>query len=134
MIRSDAVVTGTALSKAAEDLLSLTTIQIADENQAAGTARNELRIQDQFRGRFGHVESPWIDARLSIPGSSDALWFLLGDRNDAAAFEYATLRGAESPNIDSADTDFNTLGSQSRAYWDYGFNEQDPRGMIRLDV
>lgn len=132
IIMPDAVITGTVLGKTAENLLVRRTTQIADENQAPGTGRRELRVQDEFLGRFGHIETPYIDARQSIPGSADNVWFLLGDK-DYPAFEYAQLRGEGSPNIDSSDTDFNTLGFQTRVFWDYGFNQQNPRGMIRVD-
>lgn len=133
MISPDALLTGTALAKTAENLLSFQTTSVVDSNDSAGTPSTELRVENSYLGRFVPVVSPWIDAGNSITGASDKVYFLFGEK-DFPAVEYARLRGESTPNIDTADTDFNTLGFQTRVYWDYGFNVQDPRGIVRVDL
>lgn len=133
MVSPEFVLSGTKLRKKWNDLLVSRTTSVYDDNTAAGSARKELRIENEYLGRFGHRDSPYVNQNANIAGSSDNLSFLFGNKRDAAAIEYATLRGASSPTIQSAETDFNTLGTQMRTYWDFGFGMQNPRGAIRIE-
>ena len=45
--------------------------------------------------------------------------------------EVALLNGQESPTIETAEADFNTLGIQMRGYHDFGCALQDPKAGVR---
>jgi hypothetical protein len=50
---------------------------------------------------------------------------------DIAVIETCFLNGKETPTVESADADFNTLGMQFRGYFDFGVNNQDVRGGVK---
>ena len=64
-------------------------------------------------------------------GSSGKAWYLLSDPNDLPVIEVALLNGQESPTIETAEADFNTLGVKMRGYHDFGVALQDPRGGVK---
>jgi hypothetical protein len=51
---------------------------------------------------------------------SAAPWYLLADPQAVPAMEVAFLNGRQEPFVETADADFDTLGVQMRAYYDYG--------------
>lgn len=54
-------------------------------------------------------------------------WYLLADPMDISGIEVAFLNGVETPTVETADADFNTLGIQMRGYFDFGVSLQDFR-------
>ena len=50
----------------------------------------------------------------------------------ASSLTYRSGRGQESPTIETAEADFNTLGVQMRGYRDFGVALQDPRGGLKV--
>lgn len=83
-----------------------------------------------YRGRFEPISSPFLNS-ATIPGSSSTTWYLLADPLMLPAFQVAYLDGRRAPTIESADTLFNTLGLQFRAYWDFGVAQLDNRGAVK---
>jgi hypothetical protein len=45
--------------------------------------------------------------------------------------EVVFLNGQQTPTIEDADADFNTLGVQMRGYFDFGVNKQEYRAAIK---
>lgn len=78
------------------------------------------------------VTSPY-PANSGYPGASDAAWYLFGQPGQVDTFEIGYLRGRRTPTVESAETDFNTLGKQFRVYFDIGIREQDHRGMVKAN-
>lgn len=78
------------------------------------------------------VTSPYL-ANSGYAGASDAAWYLFGQPGQVDTFEIGYLRGRRTPTVESADTDFNTLGKQFRVYFDIGIREQDHRGMVKAN-
>lgn len=78
------------------------------------------------------VTSPYL-ANSGYPGASDAAWYLFGQPGQVDTFEIGYLRGRRTPTVESAETDFNTLGKQFRVYFDIGIREQDHRGMVKAN-
>lgn len=64
-------------------------------------------------------------------GASSLAWYLLADPQDLSTIEVAFLNGQESPTIESADADFNTLGISLRGYHDFGVAKQDPKAGMK---
>jgi len=134
MIQPDFILTSVALEETAMNLLNKTTIQIQDENNAADTPNSNFRVWEQFRGRFGHEASPWLDTNSSVVGALDSTWFLLGDKSNGGAMEYAQLAGMQAPMMNMDDTDFSTWGFQSRVIWAWGFTELLNEAIVRVDA
>ncbi len=64
---------------------------------------------------------------------SDA-WYLLADPMDISGIEVAFLNGVETPTVETADADFNTLGIQMRGYFDFGVSLQDFRCGVKSNA
>jgi hypothetical protein len=85
-----------------------------------------------FAGRFRVESSPYM-SNTAYTGYSAAAWYMLADPNDIPVIEIAALNGRVEPTVETADTDFNTLGFQMRGYSDVGVNLQEYRGGVRAD-
>lgn len=83
-----------------------------------------------FMGRFEPIATPFLNAS-TIPGNSPTTWYLLADPLMLPAFQVAYLDGRRAPTIETADTLFNVLGLQMRAYWDFGLARLDYRGAVK---
>ena len=78
------------------------------------------------RGKYRPVSSAYM-SNDSYTGYSATAWYLLADPMRAATVEVAFLNGVQTPTVESADADFNTLGVQFRGYHDFGISMQDYR-------
>jgi hypothetical protein len=85
--------------------------------------------------------NPWKNINLELEvepllgataGGSDKEWYLFGDRQIAPTVIVSFLNGVERPTVETADTAFNTLGQQYRAYLDFGVDMGDKRGGIKM--
>ena len=56
----------------------------------------------------------------SISGGSATAWYLLRNPSEAAGVVVSFLDGVETPTVENADADFDTLGIQFRGYHDFG--------------
>jgi hypothetical protein len=75
---------------------------------------------DQYRP----VESRYITSTIT--------WYLLPvAAGDMAPMEVAFLDGVQSPTIESADADFDTLGVQFRGYFDFGVARKEWRASVK---
>jgi hypothetical protein len=101
-------------------------------NEAA-TAGSPTPNGNPHRGKYKVVSSRYL-SDSTIPGYSATSYYLLADPRDVATIEIAFLNGQETPTIETADADFNTLGIQMRGYHDFGVNLQDPKGGVRANA
>lgn len=110
----------------ATNLLTRTTVTVAGDP----TTGKQMQIGNEFVGQFEPVMSPYVSA-ASLTGNSTTKWWLFAAPSaDVAVIEIAYLDGRQAPTIESAETDFNTLGMQWRAYWDWGVAKQDRRAGV----
>jgi len=93
----------------------------ASTNLKGSTDAPEANI---FAGKY----EPAVTALLT--GTSAAYWYLIADAMECALMEVAFLNGNEAPVIESASTDFATLGVQWRMYHDFGCALQDPKAGV----
>ncbi|WP_020473376.1 phage major capsid protein [Zavarzinella formosa] len=84
-------------------------------------------------GLYRPVVSPYLNNTAirdqdgkAISGQSNTAWYQFADPSVRAAIAVAFLNGQEMPTIEDAETDFNTLGHQWRAYHDFGIGMEDP--------
>jgi hypothetical protein len=94
------------------------------------TASTKFPTANTFAGQYEPVCSQYL-SDATITGYSSTAWYLLADPRAMATIEVAFLNGVETPTVETADADFNTLGIQMRAYHDFGAKKQDARGGVK---
>ena len=94
------------------------------------TAGVKYPIANPHQGKFRTEVSRYL-SNSKFPGFSAKAWYLLADPIDLPVIEVAFLNGQESPTIETAEADFNTLGIQMRGYHDFGCALQDCRGGLK---
>jgi hypothetical protein len=119
---------GSALKATAEDLYKATSLV-----GGSSTVPNS----NPHAGKYSVLVSPYLNNTAikdqdgaAISGQSSTVWFLLADPSERAVVHVAFLRGNQTPTIESADTDFNTLGMQWRSYHDFGFGQGETYGGV----
>jgi len=83
------------------------------------TANTRLAVANIYYNRFRPVVIPELES-TSYTGYSATTWYLLSNPAILATALMCFLDGQQAPTIESADTDFNTLGIQFRGYHDFG--------------
>ncbi len=117
---------GTALKATAESIF-------ANEKIVATTTANAgIPDNNPFYRRFRPVVSGYLnntnlrdESGAALSGQSATQWYLFADPSDRAALRVAFLNGQQTPTLESADTDFNTLGMQWRIFHDFAFGFED---------
>lgn len=90
---------------------------------ALHVARNPGSVKVSDVNTFAGKYMPIVANQLSdstFTGYSATAWYLLGDKSKGAPVVVSFLNGQETPTVESADADFNTLGIQFRGYHDFG--------------
>lgn len=82
-------------------------------------------------GRLVPVQSSYL-SNANITGFSGTAFFGLADPMDIPMIEVGFLDGVRTPTIESDDTVFDTLGVQSRVWWDYGIRKQEKKAAIKF--
>ena len=86
-------------------------------------ARNlaAVKVSDAniYSGRYQPIVANQL-SDSSISGYSTTAWYLLGDKAAGSPVVVSFLNGQETPTVENADADFNTLGIQFRGYHDFG--------------
>jgi len=94
------------------------------------TASKKTLTKNPHAGNFKPVASSYLSS-AALAGSSANAWYLLANPQDMPTIEVAFLNGNQSPTVESADADFNTLGIQMRGYHDFGVALQEFRGGVK---
>jgi hypothetical protein len=90
------------------------------------TASTKTPTANIFANKYRPVVSRYL-SNASYTGYSALAWYLLANPADMATIEVAFLNGQQSPTVETADADFNTLGIQLRGYHDFGVALQEYR-------
>lgn len=130
LISPTKLLVGTALKVDADNIFA-EKLLITGEN-ATKPARNP------HAGKYPPFASPYINNTAvkdqdgaAITGQSATKWWQFADPAVRAAMGVAFLNGQQTPTIESAQTDFSTLGMQWRAYQDFGVGMEDPKAAIQ---
>lgn len=83
-----------------------------------------------FQNKYRPLTSAYLN-KSTYTGYSSTAWYLLADPTNLATMEVCFLNGQESPTVESADADFNTLGIQFRGYHDFGVALAEYRAGIK---
>ena len=137
MVRSELILTGTALQVQANELFNQVSLRVVQSANSKGRPDNNPHV-----GKWRPVTSPYLnntqikartDAVVSvgsaIPNQSDTQWFLLPAPSNVlgGVLVGAFLNGQQRPTIEQSDQSFEVLGLQWRAYHDAGVGNGDPR-------
>jgi len=88
------------------------------------TASTKFPTANIYQNQFRPVESAYI--------TSTTAWYLLPENGGSMApMEVAFLGGVQQPTIESAETEFNTLGIQFRGYGDFGCAKKEWRASVK---
>ncbi len=106
---------------------------------ASTTADKPITANNPHAGKFKVVSSPYLNNVLikdrngkPMANQSQTGWYLFADPKQVAAIVVAFLNGQQTPIIESAQTEFSTLGMQWRAFHDSGIGFEDPAGSVRV--
>ncbi len=94
------------------------------------TANNKYPVANPHQGKFRTEVSRYL-SNSHYTGNSGKAWYLLADPGDLPVIEVAFLNGQESPTIETAEADFNTLGIKARGFHDFGVALQDTRAGVK---
>ena len=77
-----------------------------------------------FAGKYRTVVA-WQLSDSGYTGYSATAWYLLNDPSYLSTICVSFLNGQQTPTVESADADFNTLGIQLRGYHDFGCSQSE---------
>jgi hypothetical protein len=127
LIQPRVLLVGSAIKTTAENLYNETVITGTTSADKLQPARNP------FAGLYEPVSSPYINNTrirdqdgVGLSGQTSTGFGLFADPAERAALGVAFLNGAQSPTIQSGETDFAQLGMQFRGFIDFGVGLEDP--------
>lgn len=94
------------------------------------TATTKYPTANIYQNSFRPVVVPEL-GNSAYTGYSATTWFLLANPAILASAVMCFLNGQESPTIESADADFDTLGIQFRGYHDFGVAMTEYRASVK---
>ena len=106
--------------------LEVTAAELMNSTQIASGNTSGQPSTNVFAGRYQVVSSSYLT------DASD--YYLLASPADLATMEVAFLNGQQSPVVETADANFNTLGVQMRGFWDVGVGQAEYLGGVKMDV
>ena len=127
LIQPRVLLVGSAIKTTAENLYNETVVVGSTTTDKLQPARNP------HAGLYEPVASPYINNTrirdqdgVALSGQTATGFGLFADPAERAALGVAFLNGAQSPTIQSGETDFAQLGMQFRGYIDFGVGLEDP--------
>lgn len=135
LVTPDRLLVPTSLTVTADNLYKELTI-IASSLGSTSSRVVEPAV-NPHRGLYRPISSPYLNNTAikdqdgaAISGQSSTAWYLLSDPAVLAILAVAFLNGQQTPTLQSAETDFNTLGVQWRCFHDFGVGmEEKPAGI-----
>ena len=106
--------------------LEITAAELMNSVQISSGNTNGQPSTNVFAGRYEVVSSTYL--------TDTADYYLLASPADMPAMEVAFLNGVQSPIVETAEADFNTLGVQMRGYFDFGVAKAEDKAGVKMDV
>lgn len=95
------------------------------------TANSKSPSKNIYENMFKPLVSPYLGSAAALTNYSDTAWYLLAaPRPGVSIAQVGFLAGQRAPVIESAESDFNTLGMQWRAYLDFGCSLLEKRAGV----
>lgn len=98
--------------------------------QSGGSTAEQRGEANPYVNLYQPVTSRYL-SDTTITGNSQTAFWLIGDATVAPVMDVVFLNGNQTPTVDTAEADFNTLGIQMRCFFDYGVAFFDHRGGVR---
>lgn len=92
---------------------------------------SKVPVVNPHAKKFRPVSSTYLK-NSSFPGFSVKAWYLTADPNVLPCIEIAFLDGKETPTVETAQANFNTLGIEMRGYHDFAVSLADHRGGVKM--
>lgn len=105
--------------------LELTAAEIMGSTLIQSGATGGQPDRNVLAGRYQVVSSVYL--------SNTTDYYLLASPADLPAMEVAFLNGVQSPIVETAEADFNTLGVQMRGYFDFGVAKAEYLAGVKCD-
>ena len=132
LVSPQILLVGTALEELANNLFS------EDKVDVTTTANSRKFANNPHRGLFRPFVSPYLNNTnitdqdgAALSNQSATQWFLFANPMVRAALCVAFLNGRRTPTIESAETKFDTLGMQWRAYSDFGVGSEETVAAVK---
>lgn len=77
-----------------------------------------------YANKYRPVVVPWL-SDSNFTGYSTTAWYLLRSPTNAPMMVVSFVNGQQTPTVESADADFDTLGIQFRGYHDFGCDQAE---------
>lgn len=106
--------------------LEITAAELMNSTQIASGNTSGQPSTNVFAGRYEVVSSTYL--------TNAADYYLLASPADMPVMEVAFLNGVQSPIVETAEADFNTLGVQMRGYFDFGVAKAEDKAGVKMDV
>lgn len=103
------------------------------QEQRDTTATTKFPTGNIYYNRFKPVVIPEL-GNSAYTGYSATTWYMLANPAILACAIMCFLNGQESPTIESAETDFDTLGIQFRGYHDFGAGMSEYRSSVAAEA
>lgn len=113
------------LEVTADELMTSTAV-----NTGGSSSTDRVPNRNTWVGKYRPVMSSYL-SNTSFTGYSTTAWFLIADPMDMPTVEVAFLNGRQTPIVESADADFESLGIKMRGYHDFGVSLQEYRASVR---
>ena len=102
----------------------------ASQEMRDTTANKTVMTTNIYQNKFTPIVVPEL-GNSAYTGYSATTWFMLANPSILASAVMCFLNGQQSPTIESADADFNTLGIQFRGYHDFGAAMTEYRASVK---
>lgn len=99
-------------------------------NTGGSSTKDKVPNRNVHASKYRPVVSTYL-SNSAYDGYSTTGWYLLVDPMDLSVIEVVFLDGQETPIVEEAEADFDTLGIQFRGYHDFGVSKQDYRGGVK---
>ena len=106
--------------------LEITAAELMNSTQISSGNTSGQPSTNVFAGRYEVVSSTYL--------TNAADYYLLASPADMPVMEVAFLNGVQSPIVETAEADFNTLGVQMRGYFDFGVAKAEDKAGVKMDV
>jgi phage major head subunit gpT-like protein len=103
------------------------------QEQRDTTASTKFPTSNIYFNQFRPVVVPEL-GNSAYTGYSATTWYMLANPAVLASGLVCFLNGQESPTIESADADFDTLGIQFRSYTDFGVGMSEYRASVAAEA
>lgn len=99
-------------------------------NTGGSATKEKVPNRNVHAAKYQPVVSTYL-SNSSYTGYSTTAWYLLADPMDMPTMQIVFLDGQQTPTVEEAEADFDTLGIQFRGFHDFGVSKWEYRGGVK---